>query len=410
MITAYSKSEPFKYYESERIVTTDSRNPNPVVYKNLNSLTYSSAEFKSGYRNSDFRQQIAKGIDASSAYTLRRIKSLHPGFIRVTGETSYDFEQSYRYRISQSGDFVVVGQPNLLYTSDSETYNRALASIKRQLNQRSGRGSFAPPLAESKELGRLVQQAVLTSTNFVKGVLNAKRTMGRSVFRNMQKNWLGYSFALKPLVNDISDLGQSIASYYARADLSTRLKATATKRGTYTYVPSSSVSSVPLGMKPWARSAEAHYTLSYTFTGAFDLNFRSNVDYTLLTHLGLGLEAIPLVAWELTAFSWMADYFFGIQGCLEDVFYSPPGTTRYLVSSRKYECDMIHNFKLEPYMPNPNGMMWPTTVAQATWSYVEFTRTPLAALPHASMYLKSASTIGRDAIPKLLNLISLLRV
>lgn len=411
-MSAINESIPVHVYEYYRTTINDTRNSPCLVSSSGMPKVLVGYDSKRGQTNPGWRDRIAKGVDASSPYTRRVWSPKAPARISAELSTLGRFEPAYR--IDSAGKFQLWGCGSPQFTSDEETYNRALRKIKNQLSSRVGSMNAVVPLVELRELRGLIGQATFLGTNFMLAVLQAKRTYGRSVWKYLTETWLGFSFGLAPLVNDINSAIQAVASYMARSNISSRLTASATKYGQYSYTPVTAITQVPFGALGWKNSGKASYKLSYRFTGAFDVDLVSGESYTPLQHFGATLGQIPATLWELTAFSWMADYFSNIGVFLEDSFSASPGMTKYLVMTRKYSMDWESTFSLVLPTPrnNPNGCVVLNSLGNgvATGHYDEFARTVLANLPHATLYLKSIDSIGRDGITKLLNLISLVNV
>lgn len=395
---------PYRVLESEQIITSDSRISKPSVSMNSNLILLGTNR-KVGYGLPGWRDRLAKKVDASTSYTRVFVDYDQPALVRGSSVN----RPNLGYRLESSGRFSIVGMVSPQYTTDTETYNRALAGIKKQLASRVGSAEAMAPLAEMRELSSLVRQMVLLSTNFVIAVGNAKRSRGKSAWKFLTDTWLGYKFGLAPLVSDVGNVGNAIAAYLARNDLSVRLAASASKHGVYSYEPSCSVTGFPMGFQGWKKVARANYNLSYRFVGGFDVALRSSNQYSMLDHLGIGLSQIPATLWELTAFSWMVDYFTNVGSFLSDVFQSAPGQTRYLVCNRRYALEATHEFLLVNGNPIYTGLIVKENIpGHCTVRYVEFQRTPLTKLPHAGLYIKSFDEVGRHGISKLLNLIAVL--
>lgn len=392
--------------ESFRTITTDSRNASPSIVQDSTPITLVTT---SRTRNSlpNWRDKVRRNQDASLPYSLTTGKCLTiGGVMQVSGTTG----QKFSYRIDTSGRYKLYGVPRFPNdTTDSETRNRALKKMKDQLAGRTGSAHAMAPLAEARELSALVRQAAMLSTNFAVACLEAKRTKGRSWVRYMQDTWLGYNFALAPMIGDISNIGNAIASYIARQDSDVRLRATATKRGLYTYDPSTSVTSTPIGFALYKKGSGT-YELSYRFVGGFELALASANDYSLLDQLGIGFSAIPSTLWELTAFSWLFDYFTNVGEFLDDVFTSSPANTIYLVENRMLRCRCTHSFEFSA-KGNPNGIIpIESPMQHRQFELMQFQRTPLAALPHATLVVKHQDSVARNSVSKLLNLLSVLKL
>lgn len=385
----------------------DSRNAKPTVSQGSSSIQLAVIN-RTVNKNPNWKDEVRRQVDASTPYAANYCRVLNEGgVLSVSGTTGARFLPSYR--IDTSGRYKVYGQPQLGPTSDPETRNRALKKIKDQLAGRTGSYKAMAPLAEMRELGGLVQQATLLSTNFVVAVANAKRTKGRSAINFLQDTWLGYSFALAPLIGDIADAGNSIAEYISRQDQTVRLRSTATKRGTYSYTPSTSVTAAPMGFA-WERKAQGSYELSYRFIGGFELALRSSNDYSALDQFGISFGQIPATLWELTAFSWLIDYFTNVGEFLDDAFSSQAGETTYLVENRMLKCKVDHSFRLYCAKNNPNGIV-PSREGFVVRQFElgQFQRTPLSALPKAAFVVKETNSVAHGSVNKLLNLLSLIK-
>lgn len=406
-MASINETVPYRALESEFVLIDDSRNLKPSVYMSSSYITLGN-DRKIGQTLPGWRDRVAKKLDASTPYT--RIIVDYDGPAKVKVET-LGVSPPLNYKLKSTGAWTLVGAINPMYTTDTETYNRALARIKRMLSSRTGNMAAMAPLAEVRELGGLVRQMTYLGLEFTKAVLDAKRSKGRSVWNELGDLWLGFNFGLRPLVADVGNLGNAIASYIARNDLSERLAATASKVGQYNYTPSSSFPGMlPIGVQSVEKRASAQYNLSYRFVGGFDVALRSSNQYSMLDHLGLGLSQIPATLWELTAFSWMYDYFTNIGDFLSDVFQSPPGQTRFLVCNRRYTLGVQHSFRCIPGTITSTGCITTKNIpGYCNLKYVEFQRTPLSQLPHAGLYIKSFDSQAAFGVSKLLNLVSVIK-
>jgi len=126
----------------------------------------------------------------------------------------------------------------------------------------------------------------------------------------------------------------------------------------------------------------------------------------MLGHLGFTWEALPSIGWEFIPFSWIGDYFTTAGSYLEDVFYSPPGSTIYVTLNRKYtytsECALTHiAWKGGKVLDQKSGL--------ARVSFFSFDRQKLSSLPHRDLRFKTMDEVGLGSIKKLLNLAALLK-
>lgn len=359
--------------------------------------------------NPGWLDQIRKSNGNASTYYFTSGFELEFPPVRFKWKAHKVATASSPYTIRDSYSARFYGQPSSFgFENDTETYNRAINKMKKQLANRIGMARAGAPTAELGELRGLTKQLVHFTGDFLQFLVDVKRRRGRKALKFLGNSWLGYSFAVRPLIKDISEVSRSIADYVEREDQTFRFYSSASKRGMYAYSPSSSVTVNPFGAT-LNRQAVAAYKLSYMFVGGVNLDIRSNSSYTMLDHLGFRFDQIPAIAWELTAFSWMADYFTNIGNVLEDAMYAPPGTTRYLVVDRLYRVRYQHILTARLLSGNPNLMELDSSLpGRVDATYWEFERTPLASMPHVGLYLKSMDTIGDFGITKLLNLISVL--
>lgn len=400
-----NQNDPFISVNAGVVVTTDTRLTAPVVSQYANSAVLGRV-IRTGTSVPNWRNILAKGGDASSSYTRSGLVSVTNCMLAYEGTTGNRYMPTYR--VSTSARYATSGSPKVLYNNDVETQNRALAKFKKQLSSRVGSYQSMAPIAECRELARLVEQGALYSVEFCKAVLEAKRTKGKSVWRYMQNYWLAFNFGLAPMIKDIDGIGQSISAYLSRSDLQTRLSATATKNGLYTYDAGSPVSVLPFNTGIIG-VGEAAYKLSYRYVGAYALKVKSSNNWSIFDQLGLGWSSIPAAAWELTAFSWLFDYFMNVGQFLEDAFVSPPGNTSYLVMDRRYELTAQNTYSFTKPPKDGSWLDLKSVGGKSDFKYVEFVRTPLSSLPHIGLYVKSQDSIASYGVSKLLNLLAVLK-
>lgn len=149
------------------------------------------------------------------------------------------------------------------------------------------------------------------------------------------------------------------------------------------------------------------HTLSYRITAGFDLKLLSGNNYSMEEHLGLDLKLVPVTLYELTAFSWMLDYFVNIGAYLEDLFYVPPGTTKYVSVMRRYEATC--NEQMFSRSISSNTKCGLAKSQMGNWTFFDAERTGLSSLPSTGLRFKMQDEQGFYAVTKLLNMLSILR-
>lgn len=402
-------NKPSTVLESSTSFIDDTRSS--IAYtRNLSSIDLGFNDIRQGNSVANYKDLIAKHGNASSAYYRQVLNDSAPGQCKYEAVTPDSFNKQFGYGIKTGANYVFHGVPIAPSTNDTETRNRALASLKRQLSSRIASAKSMAPIAECKELGRLVEQAAWFTSRFVQSVAEAKlRKSGKPLKKFLADSWLGLNFGLLPMINDIDQIGKAIAAHIQSQDKSFRIQGSATSDSKLSYTPSHSLTP-PFGGK-FVLTGESYAVLSYRFIGAFSAKLSASNDYSLMRRLGLGLGDIPAAAWELTGYSWLIDYFTNIGEYLQDTFYVPPGTVSYLVEDRKLVVSAVHTLKVDLIRDwtgsNPNGLvLQQADMAISRFSATNFKRTPLIELPHAGLVWKSNQTKAKYAVSKLLNLLA----
>lgn len=343
----------------------------------------------------NYKIKIAKHVDASLPYTKTGGKAYSA---RVSGTQLSDTERYDYY-----GFLTPPGSGSFDTSLKQDLKDLALTRLKRKLKSRIGQSSLQAPLAEAKELSGLIRQAASLGTNALNAMIDLKRSKGRSAAKYAADTWLGYSFGVRPLVNDINSVATSLQDYLDRDDHVLRVVGSATTdwktgnnlSGSYTFSNYGNVLSAD----------DIKHTLSYRYVGAMSLKVSSGNNYSRVDHLGLGVDKLPSTLWELTAFSWLVDYFTNVGQYLDDVFYSPPGDLIYLNLDTRYVGRGVRTFR-----PNSQGSTYQVgfNAGSAVTDYYSFRREILTTLPHIGLRVKSRDEIGIFAVNKLLNLAAIL--
>jgi hypothetical protein len=397
------------YFDYQLIV--DTRSPGvkfEVVQKGMHNVGSGTSSITRN-NNPSWREQIADQTDASTAYSRNGFAKASLG--RILGNSrTLPSAPTANYLVTSLGMFRGIGPVFVDNNTNAALQDRALKKFKKKLNGTAEQAKAFAPIAESRELHRTCSSSVDLTKKFLGVLLQAKGKRSINDFRRFASDaWLTYQFGIAPMVRDVQDIGQAIARHLADYDRASRIDASATEYGMYAYDPNLISFNAPFGCRIKATGA-GHYRLSYKYIGAFKTNITSANDYGVLQQLGIGLKDIPGVLWELKGLSWIADYFTTIGDVLEDVFYVPPGTLTYLLLNRSYKLHIEVNMTYEVVPSNPNHIdLVDTTSGQSRCQYFEFSRTPVGALPHASLRWRTKDEITSFGISKLLNLVSLLK-
>lgn len=388
-------------------VRTDVRVPRIIradrMYKPFQSYTPNyleetstiSAGFDSrvGVKNPNWRVTIAQNGDATSGYSREHY------LIRPTSYSVYSESTNWLSR----GYGTLYGGMLRLENDYSGIEDIAIGRLKRKLSGKVGNAQLGPPLAESREIGRLVRQINGLGMEAFRALLSAKKTKGKSVAKVASNIWLGLGFGVNPLLKDIKSACDSILEYITRADRKVIVTGAAHQEYHSGYKPTSSSEYIAQDASiAWFMNAT--HVQGVRYVAGIDLKISAGNNYSVRDHLGLELGQLPSTLWELTAFSWAIDYFSTVGAFLEDVFYTTPGTVLYLSKNYKYQSDTV---------------CFPTVFANdgvATISgnpgrtrFTLFTRTKLAPnLPARSLRIKSVDEIASHGATKLLNLAAVL--
>jgi hypothetical protein len=368
-----------------------------------------AADFKSGSNNPGWRDKITRHVDASSAYSRHVFQEYTPGVTvgrtrtKATGVTAGYQVEGFARDEGTNGTIAFVS------LADSSLQNTALSRLKDKLRSQTSAANVMAPIAELGELHRTIVQLATFTSDTLESLLELRKGRTRRVNKLWKNTWLNWNFGIKPLISDVNSAGQAIASFLSRQDLTYPIHGSAKRDGMFSYAPNFASNVAPIGATADGIGGAA-YKLSYRYTGAFNSKMRSANDYSAFNHLGVDLEHIPYTLWELTGFSWMADYFSNIGNYLEDRFYCPPGNLVFLNLTRKYEVT-FNNFMTYKVIPgNPNNIdMIYVHPSVSTIKYKEVDRSVLGTLPHVALDFYRVDRIGQAAVTKLLNLVAVMR-
>jgi len=346
--------------------------------------------------NKDCRKLVATGQNATYPYSRTGgfVKTVqYSGTTDSVGQTPSSHTECWGQLIG----------PALVLTKDTTALKDvALARLKRKLNGYVGQAQLAAPLAESREIHRLVKQINGFGLDAVKALLILKRTKGKSALKLFSNIWLGFGFGINPLLKDIESAANAILDYQTRDDRHVRVSGAASED-----FFSSGNASPPVFIAPNVDSqinGSAYHKQGVRITAGIDLKIRSNASYSVLDHLGLSITDIPSAIWELVPFSWVVDYFTTVGPWLDDVFFTLPGQCKYVSQSTKYQNDVKWNLQILSH-PNTNVSI---TGRSGGFKYYSFQRVSLSTLPTRQLRIKSLDEDAKYGLTKLLNLASVL--
>jgi hypothetical protein len=347
-------------------------------------------------RNKDWKQQVAKRQDATYAYT-------RTGFV-VEPCTWYGTSTSNNFGNPETDDDwgQHLGAFLIDDSSDAALKDIALARLKNKLSSNIGSHATLPPLAESKEIHKMVRGL----NDFMEDVMAAlyaiKETRGKAVPKIAGKIWLYFNFGVNPLIDDLTKAADAIRSYQERTDHVQPISGSASKD-----YRSQGITDLGLitgtGVQMKIISS-ANHRLSYRFKGSVAVKIRSDASYSVMDHLGLTWSQLPSAAWELTPYSWVVDYFTTVGPWLDDMFYTLPGVLVYLSLNRRYEQECTHS----PQLTYGGTTRCYISTKPGKSRYFSFSREKLAILPSRQLRVKSFDEVAKNGLSKVMNLASVL--
>lgn len=362
---------------------------------------------RTGVKDTDWKIKVAKQQDAGHAYVRTKWTYNAPYSIRMSGvvdrlgvpyETS--MTRTTNFATNQIGGWV-----------DAALYDRAVAKFKRELSGALGNAQALVPVVELRELGGTIKNSVRFASDFLIAFAEARKTRGRSFVSYAQKQWLNFSFGISPMIADTMAILESLENYLSRPKGLHRIHAHATKKWNTQY--NSNIGDLGPAFGWYLdQYASMEHVLTYQLDSGIDFTVVAGNTYSLANHLGLEEfgQKLPGVAWELFPFSWVIDYFTTMGAYLEDTYVLPPGSTKYLSKSTSYRCTGYEFPSLRPSTGAFRGHKWVSGQKPGMWEFHRMQREVLSALPHRSLRFKTTDEVGRNAVNKLLNLASILKV
>lgn len=362
----------------------------PFLDEKVTQLLVSST--RSFVSHPDYRKIIAQGGDATFPY-VRVVANYKP--ITYAGAAT----DRVNYRSDASG--TVHGGASINPLDPSDLQAEAMGKLKNRLSGYVGNAQLAAPLAESREIHRLVRQINDLGMSTLRSVLAIKKTKGKSAAKQFADVWLGFGFGVNPLLHDIQKGADSILKYMTRQDQRVRVVGTATREYLSSTVTGPEI--IAFGCSLSSYNANTH-TQGVRIVAGIDLQTRSAASYSVLDHLGLKISEVPSVLWELTPFSWVVDYGLTVSPWLDDMFYTLPGVCKYVSRTTKYQ---LENWQHPKFIPDP-GFTWGGSGTTGRFRYISISRDSLVTLPSRPLQIKTADQVAKYGVTKLLNLASVI--
>lgn len=370
--------------------------------------------------NPDWKIKVAKKQDASTNY-LRRETSITSGYFDIWvkylhfGGVYKEFGKHYEF-------FDHTPSQSIADFEDTTLADIAVTRLKRKLANRTQSFNAIIPLAELRELRQTVDgaanatmKAVLalsevkkTSKRLLKSVTSPKkfRKVLKDAYKDASDIWLTYSFGVAPLMGTIVDVNKSISAYIARYDSIDRLTGSAQKTWKASDVYGS-LTTCQGALREELREEE--FTLSYKYIAGHRFTLASANDYGAADHFGLKPPSLIPAIWELTAFSWVVDYFTTVGAYLDDTFTSTTGNSVYAIENKRLTYRGRTTMRFQKAYPTRTYFNFDLTKNEpAEFNTVHFRRRTLDSYPPRVLRFRTLDEMGLNGVSKLLNLTSVL--
>lgn len=288
-------------------------------------------------------------------------------------------------------------------TDDLVYKDMALHKLLNNIRKEASHSQAIIPIVEGVlEMRYLITSLARSATTLTKTLLKIRKIRGASAYQYASNAWLTWSFGISPMLSDVDSIAKSVASLLESPH---NTVCTGKSKKEWFTGKAKTATSGAFGTQLWV-NYDLKHTLSYKYIAGMRFDVQSANNYGIRKQFGLEVAELIPTAWELIPYSWLVDYFTTVGAWLEDTFVSPPGDTIYVLLNKKYTCEA---YIYGRYAENTatDAIIFQNVVPGAV-NYKSFTRTPLSALPHPSLHMKTSSQVGKFAVNKLLNLVALL--
>lgn len=378
---------------------------NGIYFKSNPTTGVIGYETKSGNANPDWEIDVAKKLDASTAYT-RQYYTIHdPGYfdVKVKKRGSSDWARTWGYRTSM-GPFATV--PWAAY-DDIVTRDIAVTKIKRKIaSDKEDYAVLTNLVQDIYEFRRTIHGTLDSILSLMRNVARLFSRPGRVVrsgmlLEDIASLYLSWTFGINPTIEDAKALGKSIDAYIKRTDHTKRFQGSHYSDG-HKAQSSSFTPTFGISMKN-TESVARRYSCKYI--SGHRLQLLTGNNYGLSDHFHLAPQDFIPMAWELLPWSWLVDYLFNVGPFLDDLFQSTLDTSYYnvqCVNERRvyvssYDVTVGSGWDLVSKTVNPRLITCGT-----------FTRTPIAHLPGRILRLRTQYEIDKNLTNKIANIAAVL--
>lgn len=366
----------------------------------LSMESFSLNEIKNGVGVPNYRAKIAQGIDCTTDYLRQGYTQASSRKLRGSGIWAIN-PTDVRWNDFQSRSWFGSAISSIPTDSSLDTF--ALLALKQKLASESNRFQGLVPLVELRDFGKTVKSmADFTRKGIVPTLVGLRGA--KNAAKKAAEAWLTYSFGMRPMMIDAENLAESVANYIYGSDHSASYTASSPTKQ-WTTGGKTDNETCPYGGKLVGHFHVRH-SLKYRYGATCNFQIRSGNTYGALSDFGFGIESLPLVLWELTALSWIADYFGTIGAFLEDTFVADGFTTKAAFKTTRYTAEVVGTKK--PVYTATGASSLGSSNLHVNWRFEYYKRTKLSSLPRVPLVFKYQDAVAKNAVNKLLNLVSVL--
>lgn len=378
---------------------------NGIYYKGNPSNGIIGLESKTGSQNPDWEVDIAKKLDATTAYSRKYFTVHDPGYFDITAKKlgSRDWSRVWGYWASL-GPYATV--PWAVY-DDTVTRDIAVTKIKRKIaSDKEDYAVLTNLVQDVYEFRRTIHGTMDSILSLLRNVSRLVSRPGRVIrsgmlLEDIANLYLAWTFGINPTIEDAKALGTSIDAYIKRTDHTKRFQGSHYHDGndsrSSTFVPTFGIT-----LKSHERVARRY---SCKYISGHRLQLLTGNNYGLADHFHLAPTDFIPMAWELLPWSWLWDYVFNIGPFLEDVFQSTVDTSYYNVECINERRVYLSDFEVLP------GAGWVITNKKVDPRIITcgtFTRNKLNHLPGRILRLRTQYEIEKNLTNKIANIAAVL--
>jgi hypothetical protein len=337
---AYTKDRTYRIIDSSRWHGLTS-NPNPVWSESY-STPINVGSLLSGFRNSSWRSDINRGLNATSTLeasvttaTPRQVYCRIDRYSRTGPSLPWTYAYAERYRPYGYGFTTVPSAPST--SLDAEAYNLALVRLYKRIREQRTSFEGLTFVGELREALSMIRNPARTLRNSISGYLGSAKKRARrnrspaAKNRAISQTWLEYSFGWSPLINDVGNGAKALSrllTYRTFGVLPVSARDSAS-----TATVTTGLRSDPSGAFRTIQTIKESSTTGCHLTVGIKVEPYGNRDLSFLEEVGFNPGSFLPTLWELLPWSFFIDYFTNVGDVIGAFSYLQ---SEYSFTSRTY--------------------------------------------------------------------------